>query len=291
MNGPEFLLLYGGLLVFGLLGMLLWRAVVRHRAIEAAPIPLRPRDVGYLAGGAARSLAVQAIEGAGPVEVPLPLAVAAPAAGSRAAARARMLSAGAAPPDAVIDRLEARGLVVAPRLLARQRWWGSAWFFGLGLFGGARVVHGVKAGKPVLYLLGLLVATGGAWWWARRRRASLTVHGERQLRELRIAHPLGATEPVLGFALHGWVALAGFPELEGQVLSAGHAPRMVNSLSGAATGCTAAWSCFGEVGSSSDGGGWSSWIGGGSSCSGGGSSCSGGGSSCSGGGCGGCGSG
>lgn len=282
MNGPEFLLLYGGLLLLGLLGMLLWRAVVRRRAVEAVLMPLRPSDVGYLAGGAPRSLAVRAIEGPGTVEVPLPLAVAAPADGSRAAARARLLSAEAAPPDAVLDRLEACGLVVSPRLLARQRWWGSLWFFGLGLFGCARVVHGVKAGAPVLYLLGLLVATGGAWWWARRRRASLTVHGERHLRELRAAHPLGIAEPVLGFALYGWVALEGFPVLEGQVLSAGYSPRIGSATAGAATGCTAAWSCFGEVGGSSCSNGGDS---GGSGCSGGGDS---GGSSCSGGGCGGC---
>ncbi len=276
MNGPEFLLLYGGLLALGLLGMLLWRTVVRRSAIAAAPALLRPRDVGYLAGGAARSLAVRAIEGPGTVEEPLPVAVAASVVESHAAIRARLLSADAAPADAVIDRLEALGLVVPQPLLARQRWWGSMWFFGLGLFGGVRVVHGVEAGKPVLYLLGLLVITGGAWWWATRRRASLTVHGERHLRELRAAHPLGVTEPILGFALYGWEALAGFPVLEGQVLAAGYTPRMVSAMSGAATGCTAAWSCFGDVG-------------GGSSCSGGGS-CSGG-SGCSGGGCGGCGSG
>ena len=276
-TGPRFLVLYTALLVASILGAILWR-----RALLAGPVRnagnLGTYEIAYLTGGAARVVDAGVAEllstrkahvdettgrivvDAKPRSFAHPLDQVAQTlvdSGSPLLATARV-GPGL---ESTKRSLISRGLLLAPADEARARRLPALLPAAVLAFGAAKMLVGVARGKPVLFLVLLMVVALLATALFATRRAIRTRAGDAALSELRAKHARASrapTNPELGLA----VALMGTSVL-----------------------ATTAWASYHDARKP-----FTSGDSGGSGCSSGGDGGSGGGDG-GGGGCGGCGGG
>lgn len=286
-NGPDFLALYGALLLAPALVSLVWWQLQKRRSRPgAAPTGLSTYQLAWLAGGpvrAAQTAFVTLLErGAVRIgssgfltrvdeEAGEPLEKDALSAAKRQhvahAVRATSLRSHC---NRIGDGLIDAGLLV-PYAETEKRLRVTRWLYlGVLAVGVVRLVNGVRLGYPVGYLVLLLVvgvlAVGLIGRRMRRHRPGRTALGDQVLETER---PSGAAATVAlsGFAAH--------PDADTRAALTSKAPPEPR-LQGANSGGSS-WAFGGFVGGGGGYGGSSCSSGGGSSCGGGGG-CGGGGS-------------
>ena len=292
-SGPTFLLiLFAAFVLAIIVSVQLHRGLARGRM---APRDLHPYEVAYLVGRGDRAVAASlaslrsggAIEAVGLGELrilgdprmplhQLDLAVL-HAIGQGMSTHVRTVplhSAVRFQLDVIRARLEADGLTTNAQQRRRERLAGTVPLLAVLLLGGARLIAGISAGKPVGNLVFLLVFTAIATLVSLLAAATVTRAGFAAVRDSRLRNGVlspsmspswatyGPSAAGLGVALFGAAALV---SLDPEFAAASQIPHHF----GMATGSSSSDS------SSSDSSSSGSGCGGGSSC--GGSSCGGGG--------------
>jgi uncharacterized protein (TIGR04222 family) len=281
-SGPDFLGLYVGMLIVLMIGAGIARHMLRTPADHPGQIPLDPFQTAYLSGGdqAATHAAIVALTSrmiltfdprgrffVGPSQPtswlhPLEQAVYAGVAGDRTGRGATVTSLTGVARPALLQlrsQLQQMGLVPVPAQSFLVRVVPAVIVLAAEMVGGVRLVLGVFGGRPVGYLIGLMILTAIIALFFLAHSVRRTRRGDHALGALRRAYSglrystatananLGGEDLGLAVGLFGVAALAGGP-LDPLV-------HVLDTSSSSSSG-------DGGSGGSSDGGGGSSCGGG-----------------------------
>lgn len=118
--------------------------------------------------------------------------------------------------DAILRELRARGLAPAYGTIRALRFASALIVLPVLALGLAKIGVGLGRGKPVGFLVLMVLVAAGAGLWCLRNPPRVTAAGQAALRQARQRHSRAARAPlgdeiVLAFALSGAAALAGTP--------------------------------------------------------------------------------
>jgi uncharacterized protein (TIGR04222 family) len=278
-SGPQFLLLYVALLAVtaAVVALARRRALAAPDGPAATPARLDPYEAAYLNGGGSlvATAAISSLLRGGQVAntarrgrgVRLSSRAAAPEAGAHPVEWAAYQVVAASPGmtlgdvraalarepamAALGERLRRGGLVPSPEQRARYRA-AALWFLPLLALGAARVAAGSANGRPVGFLVALLVVTVVVAAGLALRVPQATELGRRTLQQLRLANPrptggLAPAEMTMAMALFGagvlWTAdtdtalLLRVPREHGSAFGGGDGGASAGCSGGGGGGC------------------------------------------------------